>query len=361
MYNFRTEDEIKRDMLRDVKNTVDKSENSIIHDALGPAAIEFQNTYVELDYVSGKIDPENLEAVELEKYTMQNSNTTRKLATVASGIVEISGNEGSMVRAGDLVSTGDMTFVVTESKQIGESLVVEVMVECEEEGSIGNVPAHTIVEFPTSISGLNSVTNPMEVTNGYDDETDRELLDRHYEKIRKPITSGNKYHYLQWAKEVKGVGGARIISLWAGDNTVKVIIIDSNKQDASEELIEQVQEHIDPNSSGLGEGEAPIGAFCTVVSATKKPINISVEVNTGSGYSLEQVKESIEEEVTGYLKQIAFNKNLVSHAQIGSLILSVEGIQDYTNFTINEDIENISITDEEVAVLGEVIVDEQTP
>ena len=106
MYNFRNEDEIKRDMLKNVKNTVDKTENSIVHDALSPAAIEFQNAYVELDYVAGKIDVENLEGEELEKFIYQRTGTVeRKLATRASEKVIVSGQEGSVIKTGDMVST----------------------------------------------------------------------------------------------------------------------------------------------------------------------------------------------------------------------------------------------------------------
>ena len=75
LYNFRSEDEIKKDMLSNIKNTVDRSENSIVHDALGPAGIEFQHMNVELDYVAGKLDVENLEAVELDKFVRKDKDS----------------------------------------------------------------------------------------------------------------------------------------------------------------------------------------------------------------------------------------------------------------------------------------------
>ena len=358
LYNFRDEDEIKRDMLLNIENTVDRSPNSIVHDALSPASIEFQNAYMELDYVAGKLDIENREALELENYIKQHTNITRNPSTKSNGRVIIGGDEGRVINRGDLVSTGNVNFIVEETKQIGASGKASLLVECEIAGSVGNVPAETITIFPTAISGINSVTNEEPFTNGYDTENDRQLLDRYYERVRRPTTSGNKYHYLYWAKEVVGVGDAKVIPLWNGDNTVKVIIIDSNKQSASEELIQEVQEHIDPNSSGLGEGQAPIGAFCTVVSADERPINLSIKVTRDLNYSLEQIESEIKRLVTDYLKNIAFKKYLISHAQIGSLILSVGGVQDYSNFTINGDIENIALGDTEVAILGEVVVSE---
>lgn len=358
MLNFRTAEEILRDMFGNVKNTVDKSENSLTHDALASASIEFGNMNIELEHVAGKLDVENLEGKELEDYIKQRTNTDRKLATKSNTVVKIEGNPKTLIREGDLVSYDGINFIVQENTTIDDAGVAYVSVEAEFEGSSGNVPANSITEFPITISGVNSVTNEIAIVNGYDAETDKELLERYYERIRRPITSANKYHYISWAKEVEGVGNARIVPLWAGDNTVKIIIIDSNKQPASLELIETVQEYIDPGSKGLGEGQAPIGAFCTVMSADIIEVNVSLNITKDSNFSLSQIETSIKEQLTTYLKSIAFKKNLISYAHIGAMILDTEGVLDYTNLKINEGLENITVANEEVAILGEVVVSE---
>ena len=355
---YRSEEQIKQDMLKNIENTTDKTQNSLIHDALSPASIEFALMYMNLEEIANKLDVENLKDEELERFINQRTGITRKVATKATTNVIISGSEGSSIRKGDLVGSDTVNFISLENKVIGPTGQITVLVECESPGTIGNVPAVSIKYFPVSIPGLTSVTNPEPVVNGYDAESDYDLRQRYYERIRTPATSGNKYHYLNWAKEVIGVGNARAVPLWAGDNTVKVIIIDSNKQPASEDLINKVQEYIDPGITGLGEGQAPIGAFCTVVSAIPKNINISVTVTKDENYSIEQIKSFIEENITEYLKEIAFKKNLVSYARIGSIILDVDGVLDYTEFKVNEGIENITIENEEVTILGEVVINE---
>lgn len=345
-------------MLKIINDKYDKTRGSFLYDATKPAAIEFEIKNDEILEVKAKLDVENLFIDELERFINQRTGITRKLATKSTTIVVISGQEGSRIRIGDLVSSETVNFLSLENKIIGPSGLINVFVECNEFGNIGNVPVGAINRFPITIPGLISVINEETVANGYEAESDTELRNRYYERIRTPATSGNKYHYLNWAKEVVGVGDARVISLWEGDNTVKVIIIDSNKQPASVDLINKVQEHIDPNISGLGEGQAPIGAFCTVISAIEKLIDISVTITKDSSYSIEQIKTSIEYEITNYLKSIAFRKNLISYAQIGAMILDVEGVLDYSALTINLGIENIIITNEEVGVLGEVIANE---
>ena len=51
MLLYKSEEQLKTDMLSRIKNTVDKSENSFIHDAIAPASIELANFYTQLEYV----------------------------------------------------------------------------------------------------------------------------------------------------------------------------------------------------------------------------------------------------------------------------------------------------------------------
>lgn len=349
---YRSEEEIKKDMLDRIENSMDKSQNSFIHDAISPAALEITNLYLILEYIEKKLDVDNLEGEDLDKYINPRTGQTRKPAVKSSTIVKIEGEPGTRIEVGDLVGN----FEAVESKTVGASGYMEVKVQCLDYGTVGNVPQGSINYFPVSIPGLISVTNENAVTNGYDEESDESFLERYKERIRTPATSGNKYHYLVWAKEVIGVGDVRIESLWAGDNTVKVTIIDSNKLPASLDLVEEVQEYIDPGARGLGEGQAPIGAYCTVVSAGSRDIDVTANITKDPNFSIEQIEAEVKTNIIEYFKDLAFKKNLVSYAQIGALILEVEGVLDYTDLRVNEGTENIIIDEEEVAVLGQVML-----
>jgi len=331
-------------MLKNISDEFDKSEGSFFYDATKPAAIEFERKNKEIQEVANKLDVENLEGEELERFVYQRTGITRKTATKATTTVIISGQEGARISKGDLVASDTINFISLENKTIDSSGELTVLVECEVAGTIGNVPAGAIKYFPVSIPGVVDVYNPEAVTNGYDPETDDELRKRYYEKLQRPAKAGNKYHYEQWAKEVVGVGGVRVVPRWNGPLTVKVIIIDSNGQPASQELIDNVFNHI--------EAERPFGADVTVVSAEPVEINISVDLVLADGYTEQQVKEYISKNISEYLKSIAFKINYVSYAQIGSIILDTEGVLDYSNLQINGGISNIPIGDEEVAIMG---------
>lgn len=350
MYRIKDEEEIKRDMLDRVSNTLDKSQNSFIHDALAPAALELASAYMYLEYIQDKLNVENLEGEELETYVYQRSGITRRPATKARAIVKIEGEEGAVISRGDLVAAGDINFIVLESKSIGVEGFTEVEVECEELGTIGNVPADAITQFPISIPGITNVYNPEPATGGYEEESDNELLERYYEKIKTPAISGNKHHYLVWAKEVAGVGDARVIPLWDGPGTVKVVIIDSNKQPASQELVDSVKAHI--------EEERPIGADVTVTSAQPKKIDIELTIIKDEMHTLEQVKANIRKGISDYFAEVAFRQDFISYAHIGRIVLESKGILDYSNLLIDGDTKNITINYEETPILNEVIVSE---
>lgn len=346
---------IHREIMDDIPSKYDKMPGSFIFDATRPAAEQFEKTYGNMEKVASLTDVENHHADDLDKFVEQRTGSViRRRATHAVGTVEVEGN--GLIQPGDLFQTvSGVQFEAIEEKLIqgyGQVLIRSVL-----PGDVGNVPSGQITEMPVSLAGINKVSNPSPTTEGYAEETDASLRERYYERIQTPATSGNVYHYRNWAKEVPGVGGVRIVSLWSGDNTVKVIIIDSNMQPATVSLVEDVQEHIDPGITGLGNGEAPIGAFCTVVSAADRQIHVQFKVVKEQGYDDQLIIDAVSANITEYLKRIAFKQIFISYAQIGGLILESEGVIDYSDLTVNEGLENIILTDEEVATLGGVIID----
>ena len=92
----------------------------------------------------------------------------------------------------------------------------------------------------------------------------------------------------------------------------------------------------------------------------KKIIAIYCRVSTieqaEEGYSIDTIKKTIEKSITDYLKKIAFNKTYVSLAKIGSYILDTDGVIDYTELKLNGTVDNVQIENEEVAVLGQVVI-----
>lgn len=345
MFEVEYEDILQR-MLDRVPDSIDKRQGSIIYDALAPAAAELVQAYIYLDFVASKLNVENLEGEELETYIYQRAGIERKQATKAIRKGIFSRADGSFfnVDIGSRFTGGDLYFTVIEKIADGE-----FKLECEEPGEAGNEYVGALIPVDY-IDGLANAQLTDILIPGYNAESDSSLLTRYYEKIRTPPINGNKHHYIQWAKEITGVGDARVVPLWNGPGTVKVVIIDSNKQPASNDLVQAVKEHI--------EEERPIGANVTVVSAVAKTIDISLTIVKDDAFTLEQVKENITNNIRKYFEEVAFKQELISYARIGKAVLETEGVLDYSELVINGVRENIMLDYEETPVLGEVMVSE---
>lgn len=346
-------DELLERLLSLMSDDYDKSEGYIVYDFLKAVAIVANEYNVTFESLVNLFDVDKMTGSFLEMYVKQRKGIERNQATKAVGVLTVTGT--GTVTVGDLFETVDaIQFFATETVQIVGS--GNVAIAAIVSGVTGNVQANKIIQMPVTISGITSVTNPAATIDGFDIETEDSLRDRYYLAVRTPATSGNVNHYKQWATSISGVGGVKVFPRERGNNTVEVVIIDSNKKPPSTTLINNVQEYIDPNSTGLGYGEAPIGAFCYVVGATALTINVSVTIVREIGYTAEQVLSTVTQALSRYLNSIAFEVDYVSYAAIGYAIFECEGVADYSNLKINNTTSNILVANKQTAVLGGVTI-----
>lgn len=341
-------DAIQDRLLSNIDDSYNKSEGEFIYDVEKTVAIELESAYVRIDGMLDKRFADTASGKDLDR-VVNSVGIYRKLTTQSSTIVTITGAVGAPIVNGEKVSSDSVNFVFTGDSIIPKSGTIDVEVRCEKYGTIGNVPIGAIKYFPKTLAGLQTVTNKEAVTNGYNEETDDELRQRYYAKIQTPPTSGNKYHYEQWALEITGVGAAKCIP---EPGNVKVIIVDSNRRAASQELVQEVYNHID-------DVRPVIAGILTVASAKEKSININAEAKLVQGYNLGTVQGEFADLVNGYLKSIPFDSknttaNYISVAKIGDLLFNTTGVIDCTNVKINDVVSNISLADDEIAVLGTV-------
>lgn len=300
-----------------------------------------------------KLNPENLKGEELDSYIYYRSNISRTQAVFAGGVVTVTGN--GVINVGDVFATaGGVRFISGERVEVDGS--ADVLVSCEVAGTAGNVPAESINIMPVTLTGIASCTNKNPITGGYDEETDEHLLERFILNLQKQPTSGNVWHYTQWALQVDGVGAVKVYPLGHGPHTVDVVIMGADGLPASDEIVKNVQQHIDPESSGVGNGLAPIGARCFVSAAESLNINVSVSVNLLFRRDEENTTQSIKKAITKYFAGIAFKQNYVSIARIGEAILNADGVKDYSDLKINNTIGNLDVGERQVPVLGELTI-----
>lgn len=354
MAYLRSAEDIYNEMVITITD-VDTSENSWIYNALMPGCMRISESLMNLDEAMKKGYASSALVSGYSYYLEQRCaemGIYRKQATYAVVPIKVTGKAGTILKKGSIVSTLDnRLYTTSEDLTLDKNGIGTVTVIADKAGSSYNVKAGGINYLPINYSGIISIMNESDYKDAYDEETDHELYNRYNLKVTTPATSGNKYHYKNWCLEVTGCGYAEVIPLWNGNGTVKCIIADSNERAASQELIKSVFNHI--------EEERPIGPRVTVISVEELKINLSVNIVYDSDvYNKKDLIQKITEFISDYLKQIALKKNYLSIAKIGALIFSVDGIDDYNSLLINGLSSNLQISDNQIAVLNEVVINE---
>lgn len=343
-----TEQAILERMFEAMRDDIGKRQGDIAYDLSDPAAQEFAQAYIALDQtLSFAFLNEDMPS-DLLTISASDFGVDRKPSVVAKGEVTLKGPIGQLVPKDTQVRTDDGVYFKTLVDVVLMQETAKVSVEALFGGISGNVDVGEIDTIVGDLAGVLTVTNELAFDNGVDEESDESLLQRVYDKVRKPATSGNVYHYEQWAREVSGVGAARVYPIWNGPGTVKVVLLGDDKQSPPQTVIDATITHI--------EEERPVGASVTVVGASEVPININAELTLASGATIDEVKVDIETAVHAYLESLAFTDSLVRYTRIAAILLDVPRIIDYENLTVNGGTANIEVTNDQVAILGMVNV-----
>lgn len=338
-------EEIKERILSDVSLT-DRREGSFVNDMVSPMALELEKVYQSIVATQDTMFVNTSTGIWLDKRGAEYA-IHRKEGTYANGICTFTGQKNSLVSAGSICSTlSGLIFIVQKDYIIGENGTVDVDVKAQEIGGKYNVLPNSIILLPVGINGVSGVTNKEKILGGSDVETDDELAQRILEKLQKPATSGNIFHYRQWAKEVNGVGEVKVFPLDNGPGTVTVMPITNTGRSPNSEILQKVKENIENNR--------PIGATVTVTAPTEKLIAVDAVLNISPSTSIDTVKKTYEKVFQEYIRSTAFRSSVVDFYRCLSMFYDIDGVDAVQTFTLNKKTENIHIAEREVQVAGTI-------
>lgn len=290
--------------LKKIPDDMDKREGSIIYDALAPACYELANYYIQLRYAMYDIFPQTA-AGEYLDLRVEEFGISRLQATksIRKGYFKTPEGTPMDVPIGTRFSTVEeiesLSYVVIENTNIAG----EMLLECEEFGTKGNRYNGVIIPL-SNINGLGSATLGNATQPARDTETDDELRDRFFVFVNEKPFGGNFIEYVNEATEFKGVGAAQVYPVWNGGGTVKVVVINSDLEQPSEELLTSLKNHFDPTPhEGKGNGISPIGHEVTVVAPTEVGIEVKLDIEL-TDTDLTQIREPIEEQLNNYFKEL---------------------------------------------------------
>ena len=346
MFEDRTPENIKAEIIARLSPAIDTREGSFFHDLIGPVSVELYKMYraflemepmIYVDETSGPYIDKRAEAYGI----------TRKEGVAALGVLTFYGQEGAPVPKGTAaVTRGGAEYETLEETAIREGMA-QVDAAARKPGRVFNREGGEALELLGGLPGIERVeAGPF--LGGADPETDGELVQRIYAYWRKPSTSGNVYDYERWALRAEGVGAVKVFPLANGPGTVTVVIAGPKKLPVDAETVERCRAYI--------EEERPIGAEVTVESAQGAPLSFAAEVTLEEGCTAEAARAAWQANLEAWLREISFEQYTVSYNRAAYLLLAVEGVQDFSQLTLNGGTESLHLEGHQVPVLEGVAV-----
>lgn len=373
MINFDTQtyQNILQAMLDRVPDTYDKRDTAPIPTALGPAAWALEGFYLSLNQVQQQAFVQTASGDSLDMLSVI-GGLTRYPASAAVRLGVFNAAVAIGARFSTINGESSINFIVTATDTPSDPTegFYYYQLTAETPGTIGNEYTGPILPI-TSIPGLTSAEITDILIPGDDTETDDELRQRLITALNERPFGGNIASYRSYVLGLDGVGAVQVYPTWNGGGTVKLSVLGADFLPASSELVENVQNAVDPPpNQGLGLGMAPIGAQVTVVAPTELTVNVAATLTLASGYQIGQVQQPIEDAIEAYLLTVrqawATNTSSTSVvyeanvylARVTAAIVGVEGVVNATNVTLNGGTADLTLTEngttQQVPTLGTV-------
>lgn len=399
MFESNTHQTILNRMLSRVSDKMDKREGAVIFDTHSPTALELQYLYIELERIiaEGYGDTASREFL-IRRCAERGITPYPASKAVLKGVFTPAGADV----IGKRFNLGELNYTVTERLEDGA-----YSVECESEGAQGNryLGELTPVDY---VSGLEQGELVEVLIPGEDEEDTEKLRERYFKSFDEKAFGGNVRDYIEKVGAIQGVGGVKVTRVWNDDirpsdmipsnkvkewylsvreeaeeqvkawldtvylaaegrkltvgGTVLITLLNSDHETASDTLVQNVQDIIDPDeNAGEGYGIAPIGHSVLVKSAQGVTVNVSLSVLSDEGYDLDRLQSSIEEVISDYLAELrqqwADSKFLVVRtARIEAGVLGIKGILDIRETKVNGASDNLVLGKYQAPIFGKAEV-----
>ena len=227
-----------------------------------------------LAWVFGQLFPDTADSENLRRHASF-WKVEPKAATAASGLVDMTGVNDTIVPAGAILQRGDGVEYVALAPATIVAAAASVQVEAAMPGALGLASAGVALTLVSPIAGVSSaaVVGEGGLVGGEDGENDPALLSRVLQRMGSTPNGGTADDYERWAREVQGVTQAWVKAGWMGAGTVGVTFICGDR------------ENVIPTGDDIEAVEArlaldtPVTATVYVFAPTPDPVVISIQVS----------------------------------------------------------------------------------
>ena len=214
---------------------------------------------------------------------------------------------------------------------------VDAPVECQTEGSRGNLAAGILNVMITPVQGITTVSNPEPILSGEDAESDEMLRQRLLDSYRMVTNGTNTAFYYNKAMSYEGVSSVKVLPRVNGVGTVGIVVYGPG---VDEDLLARMKEEIGQIKE--------INVELTVEQATEKQMEVSVEIAVSDEDVSTVCKKAVEE----YMKTQKIGKALYL-ALLMREVLNCEGV---ANCRVKLPQADVYPLEKEILVLSECTV-----
>jgi hypothetical protein len=175
---------------------------------------------------------------------------------------------------------------------------IDIMVECEEGGVIGNVPAYSITRVVNSTPFLAGIGNKAKFFTGLPEETKEERQKR-FNSFVGSLGKGTNPSIIYGCMQVPGVAGVYV------KEDIGIIYV--YVHDSFGNLPTQMRSDIEAKLYEYKTG----GIKAIISGVTTKPLNLNVKIMVADGYDKSKVLYKVGEEITVYLNRMAVSESLI--------------------------------------------------
>lgn len=348
LFETKTQEALLEDLLSLVPDTTNKYEGTLIYSTLAAMAEKMAEIYFDVETAT-----ENTYADTADREHLIRIAAERGLSPTPATSAIYKAHFNCDVAIGDrfCAENTDNVLVVIEDKGNHYYLL-----KTEDTGLAVNKLAGSNLEY---VEGDNEEFDEGQImsleTAAVDEQDTEEFRQAYFDNARAIAFSGNIPAYINAVTNITGVGGAKVVN---SGNKIMITIIDEAMSKPSQELVDTVQQIIDPDTDinnwggeyGLpesisyktrGYGLAPIDHDVLVLGVSEVDVKVAAKVELETGYAIKDVMQDFTNAVEEYIKskreawQHTRQLKLTANEVIAELI-KIKGIDYVTEAKIND-------------------------
>lgn len=351
LFEDKTQNNIITDLKAAIEPGTNTGEGTLVDHALRGAAAEFEQAYIEL----GMIEQNGYaETADREHLILRAKERGIEPLSASNAIWKAEFNID--IELNQRFSARELTYRCIERISPKTYRLV-----CEQVGTKGNSAQNDLLPIEYIEGFEHGELTELLVPARNEEETEA-FRARYFAALTEvQAVGGNRAQYRQIMRDMEGVGACKIYRASQKEKRIKIYFLNSLYQVPSNELVQDVQEIMDPiGKQGEGEGKAAIYHIVDICPCQAETIDIDTNITVDTGYTIGDMAPLLEEQIDRYFMELAKDWENEEHIivrilKINTAIASVEGIVDVKDTKLNGNAENVILGSNSIPVKGELV------